>query len=229
MLKQIQYKGELSPKEASKGIDLAITNATELFKDAKLLYDNKSYARAEALAILSIEEIGKTIILRSILLEDNNSNLITLWKKYRNHIEKNKLWMFPTLMSALKGNLKYEHILWLVDPKNKKNSLKLEEQKQNSLYTDCIRKAEWTLPTKTVSKEEADNILDIAFILVNYSDNLAASEEHLELYKKHMKPILSADDNAKKKALMEFYKEAESKGILKRGDFIQAARRFLEE
>src|SRR6266852_7957358 len=49
-----QYRGPLSSSEIAEGMNVARQNAARLVKDARLLFDNKSYASAVALSILAI-------------------------------------------------------------------------------------------------------------------------------------------------------------------------------
>jgi len=45
-----------------KQLELIQLNARRLFKDAELLMDHRRYASAFALAVLSLEEIGKALL-----------------------------------------------------------------------------------------------------------------------------------------------------------------------
>lgn len=65
-----QFSGSLDPTSAAMGIRIAYENAEMLLKDAELLFANKRFERAIALAILAIEEAGKATIIRAIVLAD---------------------------------------------------------------------------------------------------------------------------------------------------------------
>jgi hypothetical protein len=78
-----QYKGKLTPKQAAEGIRAAVENSASLLADAKLLFDNERFERSVALSVLAIEEAGKISIIRSILLEDDPSELKKSWQAYR--------------------------------------------------------------------------------------------------------------------------------------------------
>jgi AbiV family abortive infection protein len=58
--------GYLSPKELKEGIDLCIENIRDILQECNLLLSNGKVARALALLINAIEEIGKINVLRSI-------------------------------------------------------------------------------------------------------------------------------------------------------------------
>lgn len=49
--------------EIKTGIKSCLENASELIKDAELLFENKRFARTHALTQLAIEEIGKSLML----------------------------------------------------------------------------------------------------------------------------------------------------------------------
>src|ERR1043165_9306013 len=86
------YKGRLSLEQIVAGINAAIHNARRLAEDARLLLESKRYPSAAALAILSIEESGKTSILRSLAFANNQEALIACWRNYRTHTKKNVSW-----------------------------------------------------------------------------------------------------------------------------------------
>lgn len=88
------YHGELSPEDVAKGMECAIDNAKRLANDAKILFDAGSYASSCALAILSIEEVGKLSILRRMALGGNNNSIKAMWREFSSHTDKNYMWMF---------------------------------------------------------------------------------------------------------------------------------------
>lgn len=59
----------LAYKELKNGFDLALENAQDLFDEAKGLAIFEHYSRAYTLYQLSIEEVGKCIILLRALIE----------------------------------------------------------------------------------------------------------------------------------------------------------------
>ena len=61
-----QYKGKLTAEEVAAGINAARQNAKRLFHSAEILFANGDYATSVSLAILAIEESGKSSILRGI-------------------------------------------------------------------------------------------------------------------------------------------------------------------
>jgi AbiV family abortive infection protein len=84
-----QYQGPLSASQAAEGINIAAANAKRLAEDAKLLLDAGRYPTATSLAMLAIEESGKTSILRHMLLAASENELRECWRRYRKHTEKN--------------------------------------------------------------------------------------------------------------------------------------------
>ena len=92
-----QFKGQLTPKLAAEGINLANENARDLYKDAKILYKKDRIQRSVSLSILAIEEAGKSRILKEILLIDDSKELKKSWQDYRKHTAKNLSWIAPSL------------------------------------------------------------------------------------------------------------------------------------
>lgn len=54
---------KIQKKQLLQGMNLALKNAHSLLKEANLLAENKAYSRAFALGVLSIEEVGKVVLL----------------------------------------------------------------------------------------------------------------------------------------------------------------------
>ncbi len=59
------YRGKLTPKQIAHGMNVAATNAQRLASDAEALLDAKRFPTAASLAILSIEEAGRILILQT--------------------------------------------------------------------------------------------------------------------------------------------------------------------
>ena len=49
-----------------EGTEIALDNSQELYEEAKILYDNKHYARGFALAITSLEESAKALLFLGV-------------------------------------------------------------------------------------------------------------------------------------------------------------------
>ncbi|MFC2096373.1 AbiV family abortive infection protein [Bacteroidota bacterium] len=212
MIKGRQYKSKLTPKQAEKGISLAIENANRLLDDAELLFKHDRYERALSLAVLAIEESGKPNIIRSILLLDDTKALINEWKNYRKHTAKNAEWILPDLVA--KGANKLEDFRSLYDSNSEHGQI-LDDLKQLSFYTDTFSKCKWSIPKNVVTKELSEMILKVARILVPASDSAMTTAPELELWVKHLKPISNENMLELKQALINCYNEAEQKGILK--------------
>lgn len=57
------YRPPIPPEEIPEGVRLCIKNCKRLWKDAKILYNNKSYSSAILLLILAKEEFAKALLL----------------------------------------------------------------------------------------------------------------------------------------------------------------------
>ena len=84
----------LAYKELKNGFDLTLENARDLFNEAKGLAIFEHYSRAYTLYQLSIEEVGKCIILLRALIEGSlGVNIDCLYLKslgYFDHQSKTK-------------------------------------------------------------------------------------------------------------------------------------------
>ena len=184
-----QFKSKIDSKKASEGIKAANDTAKSLLDDAILLFENKRYARAIALAILSIEESGKPAILRSILLEDDVKEINECWKSYRRHNAKNTMWILPELIS--KGARHIEDMRQIVD-KNSNHSQTLDSLKQLCFYSDAFTKCKWSIPDNVADFENAKSIIAVAKVSVSKND-LFNNELALDLWVKHLKPSWKKD------------------------------------
>ena len=209
-----QYKGNLTPKQAAEGIRVAIENAASLVTDAKLLFDNGRYERSVALAVLAIEEAGKISIIRSILLENDPGELKKSWQEYRRHTDKNLSWILPELAS--KGARQLEDMRSIFD-KDSGHGQTLENLKQLSFYTDSFSNSNWSLPKDVVDERLAKAILSIADILAKKDNSSMTTEKELELWVKHMKPVWKQEMAKMKQALINCYSEAETLGRVTEG------------
>jgi AbiV family abortive infection protein len=213
-MKDRQYNQKLTPDDAAKGISAAIENSKSLLADALLLFDNGRYERAVALAILGIEEAGKPAVLRSIILEDDPKQLKKEWQNYRRHLEKNKNWIVPELIS--KGARHLEEMRQTVDKKSDHGQM-LDNLKQLSFYTDAFSECKWSIPRQVISRELAESILAIAKIMISKDKSNLTSKAELVLWVKHMKPVWKQEMFEMKQALLNCYQEAEDLGLLENG------------
>lgn len=209
-----QYKGKLDSKSAAEGIKLANQNAISLLEDAELLFSHQRFERCVSLSILSIEESGKSRILKGILLTEDPKELNKEWQDYRRHTAKNLSWIVPSLI--LGGARKLDDLKEMVDPKSDHGQT-LENLKQLSIYTDVFSSIKWSIPSKVINENLAKMILEFAKILIRKDDDGMDSIKGLDLWIKYLKPEWKGEMKNMKKALIECYKEAETLGIIEKG------------
>ena len=133
-----QYRGSLSPAQIAAGMNAARENASRLLNDAKLLAQSERYASATALAILSIEEIGKDGFLRELSYANDPKAIKNAWRRYRSHTSKNAIWVAPDL--AMKGARTLDDFIPAFDD-SADHRYVLDQLKQVAIYTDCLGKA----------------------------------------------------------------------------------------
>lgn len=209
-MKKSQYNQKLTPEKAAEGISAIVSNAHSLIDDAELLYENGRYERATALSILAVEEAGKISIIRSILMEDDQKELSKEWKRFRNHLDKN--WGLAFFDSVQQGRKHFDELKSLLtDEKSKKS---FEYLKQLAFYTEFFKNKNWSSPDKVINKDLATTILKSAKVFVGDKGSSVSTKEELELWVKHLKPVWKKDTNLMKQAVINFYHEAEEKGVL---------------
>ena len=213
-MKGTQYNQKLTPSSAAKGIKAAIENSKALLADALLLFDNRRYERAVALAILGIEEAGKPAILRSIILEEDLKILKKEWQNYRRHTEKNTNWIVPELISN--GARHIEEMRQTVDKESDHGQV-LDNLKQLSFYSDAFSNCKWSIPSEVVNKELAERILSVAKVMIEKDASIMTTEAELILWVKHLKPVWKQEMLKMKQGLINCYQEAEDLGLIEKG------------
>jgi AbiV family abortive infection protein len=209
-MKKSQYNQNLTPKKAAEGINAIKSNAHSLINDAELLFEHGRFERATALSILAVEEAGKVSIIRSILLEDDQKELNKEWKRFRNHLDKN--WGLAFFEAVQHGNKHFDELKSLLSDEKSKKSF--EYLKQLAFYTEYFKNKKWSTPDKIIDKNLATSILRSAKVFVGDKKSSVSTKEELELWVKHMKPVWKKNNTLMKQAIINFYKEAEEKGIL---------------
>jgi AbiV family abortive infection protein len=206
-----QYHGPLTPAQAAAGIGAAIQNAGELLSDAELLLENKRWQRAAALAILSMEEMGKVPVLRGLLLARDERELRESWIQYRTHTKKNVLWIVPQLVAG--GARKLEHFRPAYDESSHQAKL-LDSVKQLAFYSDACGRCHWSLPREVVDSALAEEMVKTAKLLVGSGHHAFTTEAELQIWCKHMRPVWKTNMNEMNRGLLACYAEGEAKGVL---------------
>jgi len=158
------------------------------------------------MAVLSIEEAGKVVILRRFLTCKDEERK-SLWKEYRSHTRKNLNWILPDLVA--KGARKLDDFRAIVD-KDSDHPLVLDTLKQIGFYSDCLGKGHWSLPQEVIVEELAENLVQTAELL---APQRAISIRELELWVKHVSPAWGTTLAAMKSALVQWYAEMQREGL----------------
>lgn len=140
-----EYRGPLTAEQIAAGMSAAARNARRLASDARILLEAERVPSAAALAALSIEESGKSSILRGLAVADNPDAIKKGWQSYRDHRSKNGAWILPGLVKA--GGRKLGDLRDVVDREGEHTAL-LNSLKQIGFYTDCYGNAHWSEPDK---------------------------------------------------------------------------------
>ncbi|MBI2089398.1 MAG: AbiV family abortive infection protein [Deltaproteobacteria bacterium] len=189
-------------------MNAAMTNARRLLKDAKRLLEGGSYPTAATLAVLSIEESGKTAILRELAVAKDAKEIGQLWKRYRSHTQKNVAWILPQLVAQ--GARHLEDFRSLFDAGADHTQL-LDSLKQLGLYTDCLGRAHWSEPEKVVDDKLARQLVQVADVL---SRSREITVREIELWIKHLKPVWRGPMDWMKKAVANWYADMQREGLV---------------
>ncbi|MCP8320733.1 MAG: AbiV family abortive infection protein [archaeon] len=143
-------------------MELCIENSERFVQDAELIYKNKSYGHALSLAVLAMEEIGKTILFWRVGLGYESFDK-KLWEDL---FKKHK----PKLKRAL------NQILALSIARNKSAFMKfiermkgdLNKEKQDGFYVNLKDKHEFVSPSN-ISRKKAEETIELAKSLMELS------------------------------------------------------------
>lgn len=206
-----EYRGPLDAVAAATGMQAARLNAVDLYETAKLLFDSRRYAHSVALAILSVEEMGKRALLLSIFLTGADVN--TRWRNYRRHIAKtaglNQL--LAGLALAYFPGLDADTLSAVaVGP----SPAELEVQKQLALYSDCLVSQAgpvWHLPRNLDWAPEAQvRLAEAAAVVLNARDR---TPEELAVWYKHLHGLKGSDEETIERAVKALDAELRENGF----------------
>ena len=208
-----QYKGKLNAANIAAGMNAAIKNARRLFNSAEILFENKDYATAVSLAILAIEEAGKTSILREISLVTDETLLKKCWKEYRRHTQKTKAWNMVDYIK--RGSVKLQDFKGMFNPDNT-SSNQLDQVKQIGFYTDCLGSAHWSIPEEIIDKDFAEQILLIA--RMHCQSDYEISTREIELWIECLTPVWMTSMNKMKQGLLNWHQRMQEEGLADASD-----------
>jgi AbiV family abortive infection protein len=163
-------------------MNAAIANAKRLADDAKLLLGAGRYPSASSLAILSLEEQGKSAILRGLVAANSEAAVQEAWQQYRRHTEKNYLALLPDRIR--KGVSQLHELSDLFSQSTEAERTTFDAIKQLGFYSDCCGDAHWSVPSEVVDKKLATLLVSLAGALSESNEPVSAEE--LELWRSHM-------------------------------------------
>lgn len=176
-----QYCGELAITEIHEGILAAQSNAERLLTDARLLFDAERHASAAALAVLSIEERGKVLILKRLCSTSDPNHLKDIWREYGDHRSKNSGWIIPHLVAEGARSM---HAMAPALDADSEHVARLDTLKQLTTYTDISEKRHWVKPCEIANRELAESMIHTAKHMW-LSQPISVRE--LELRREHLK------------------------------------------
>jgi AbiV family abortive infection protein len=207
-----QYNGSLTPPQIAAGINAARRNAARLIEDADILFKQRRWATAATLAILFIEEFGKTYILRTLALVQGIPALQKHWREYRSHTKKNVLGLFPELVR--KGAHSLEDFQPIFDLKAA-HPHQIEQIKQLSIYTDCYFEGCWSEPEMVVDEQLSEYLLRTAKLIMSTHE---VSAREIELWIEHVGSSLTLDPEQRKAAIIDWYTAMKEEKLFKNED-----------
>jgi len=175
---------ELSIEEIEIGIKKALENAEDMIKEGDLLYKSDSYSRAYTLYQLATEEIGKSRILFSLIMNFKLGNSIDfkdLNKDFIHHQTKSKsaiIFEMTALLvmhssgdeSAEERKKKFFKSLDNLQ-KESENINKLNNHKNDSLYIGVVDK-KFVSPKDIITKEMAGKLRTNSLIRLEASKTI---------------------------------------------------------
>jgi AbiV family abortive infection protein len=218
------YRGTLSATDCATAIQAARLNARELFKTAKLLFDQGRYAHSLAFSVLAIEETGKQNILMALFLGLDEPE--KAWADYRAHTAKTALFNFAIEQRVMaefpQVEARFAKQVATSGPKPED----LDAAKQLTLYSDCFLSPEGPavhFPMNIDWREKAEHLLVEAQVLVNYMRDYP--QEELEVWRKHWN-YRQGQGLSQAVMLKSLHEELLQKGFIKAGQWEPILRKF---
>lgn len=201
------YRGPLLPAQAAAGMAVAARNAKRLADDAQLLLEAKRFATAASLAILALEEHGKSSIIRGLVAATSEQMIADGWRAYRKHTAKNFMALMPALVAQ--GARRLAQFRSLFTKEADAERAIYDVVKQLGFYTDCCGAAHWSAPNEVIDGALASKLVAIARALTGVENNVTVRE--LELWAEHMRNGMTRDNLLRWSAAMvaEGFKTAE--------------------
>lgn len=163
-------------------MNCAKQNAKRLAGDAQILFDAQRYPSALSLAILSLEESGKLIILRRMATAASDQEILELWKAYRRHTAKHILTVIPERIA--RGARRLIDFRECVDDTTLDEKATYDALKQIGFYTDCLGKAHWSIPSEVIGRKLAEMV--VHFAVSTSSNERETPPREIELWVMHM-------------------------------------------
>jgi AbiV family abortive infection protein len=182
-----QFRSFMTTDQVAAGMTCAKQNAKRLAKDAQLLFDAERYPSALSLAVLSLEESGKLIILREMATAKTEQEILELWKRYRRHTAKHTLTLMPERIA--KGARRATEFKECVDDTAQDEKETYDALKQLGFYTDCLGKAHWSIPAEVIDPNLAE--MFVRFAATTSSQERETTPREIELWVMHMQAGLT--------------------------------------
>jgi AbiV family abortive infection protein len=206
------FNGRLTPAKIADGMNAAERNAKRLAQDARLLLDAHRYATATAVAILAIEEAGKSAVLRGMSVAKTDDEVKKAWKDFRSHTRKNVLWILSDMVQ--RGARKLDDFGPMFNPESD-HPYVLDQIKQLGFYVDCVGKGKWAEPCNVINDALAKSFVETAEL---FASEKSVTHAHMELWVKHMGPVQGGSLAWMKKAFENYYAELQERGLEAAGD-----------
>lgn len=217
-----RYVGPLSLAEIERGMHVITQNARDLLDDAEILFREQRYPRAVALAILSVEEIGKLHVLRR-LITTAEPQVKQVWRDFRTHSEKNRLGLF-TAYAKPSPKLRDFRPLFASASMDGDD---IETLKQLAFYVDTYERGYWSAPGDVIGESLTGLLLRNARTVVGSGGTAVTTLPELELWKKHFAdPATFSSIDAAEAALLAYAEEAHSRGFPNAQRVLEQVRRF---
>ncbi len=200
-----QYRGKLDVAGIVTGMNAAVRSARRLLADAELLQKSGRHPSAAALAILSIEESGKTRVLRLMSIAPDYKTLRDAWRDYRRHTSKNTHWVVGELIEGGARQLRdFRPAVESGDSAEQLNAVK-----QLAVYSDCYGdNAHWSEPGEAITAELAGFIIQQARIVLPARE---VAQREMELWVEQVGPSYATP--AMGTAVIAWYAALKAEGL----------------
>lgn len=166
--RQESNEEHLSPKHWNSIFELyraCLNNATDLVTEAEFLYTHKHYARATGLALMAMEEVGKSQFVADFFNDMSSSS------EFAGAFKKHEIKSAYNFRKFVLDDMTIEY--------DATNGKKYHKRRMDAMYVDCLENYKPQEPKNQFTKDDASKTIAFVKKEINYIHQMAYATERI--------------------------------------------------